>query len=132
VLPVVGALLGLAGGAAALHTLPGTDTAGTALVLLVTTAAGLMVGVLASGVVFLWAWRRGRPAPEASAAPPAAAPAPPPEPPPAPEPPPEPEWPAPEDPIVPGWHPDPAGGGARRFWDGQAWTEHRWRDRKPS
>jgi len=25
----------------------------------------------------------------------------------------------------PGWYPDPAGGAARRYWSGNAWTEHR-------
>lgn len=26
--------------------------------------------------------------------------------------------------VAPGWHPDPTGGHAMRFWDGQHWTDH--------
>jgi hypothetical protein len=29
----------------------------------------------------------------------------------------------------PGWYEDPQGSGARRYWDGSAWTSHLWRQR---
>jgi len=136
--PAAGALLGLAGGFLLLGSLPGRDAAGTALVLLVATAVGLAAGVLLSLVAGLWRARRRRPKPE-----PAATPAPvprrqrarrpdPESAPPRPEPPapqPEPELPPPAD-RTPGWHPDPEGGAERRYWDGGAWTAHRWRPRQ--
>jgi Protein of unknown function (DUF2510) len=125
-LPLAGALAGLAAGVALLGQLPGRNAAGTALVLLATTAAGLALGTLVAVVGQIAAWRRNRPAPALPE--PEPEPAPEPEPEPAPEPEPEPEWAAPEDPA-PGWHPDPAGGPGRRYWDGQAWTDHRWRER---
>jgi uncharacterized protein DUF2510 len=132
-LSIAGALIGLGSGLAALHALPGRDTAGTALVLLVTTAAGLAAGIVLGGAVDLWRWARrrraSRPADVPVADEPAARLRPEPEPP---EPEPEPEWPPPNDPLEPGWHPDPAGGDGQRFWDGQAWTDHRWRPRRPT
>jgi hypothetical protein len=73
---------------------------------------------------------------DASAPPPAraadAAPEPPahdPEPAAVPEPEPQPEPPAGEE---AGWYPDPQQAGTRRYWDGQAWTDHVWRDRGPA
>jgi hypothetical protein len=137
-LPAVGAALGLVAGFLLLGSLPGRDAAGTALVLLAATAAGLAVGVLLSLVVSLWRARGRRPKPEPAPTPapeprrartrrPEPEPAPPPPDPPAPEP--EPELPPPAD-RTPGWHPDPAGGPDRRYWDGEAWTAHRWRPRR--
>jgi hypothetical protein len=120
-LSVAGALLGLGTGVAALNGLPGRDAAGTALVLLAGAAAGLALGLVVAALSYLAARPRRTPA----APPEPARPAPEPEPEPA-----APEWPPPADPA-PGWHPDPAGGPGRRYWDGQAWTEHRWRDRAP-
>jgi hypothetical protein len=76
-LPVLGALLGLVGGFLLLRSLPGRDSAGTALVLLLTTAVGVAAGVLLSIVVHVVRWVARRPAPEPE--------------PPAPEPEPEPE-----------------------------------------
>jgi hypothetical protein len=78
-------------------------------------------------------WRADEPEPEAEAAP---APVPEhPEPeraksaePQVTEPEPEPEA-APPPGEEPGWYPDPAQDGLRRYWDGQAWTEHVWRGR---
>jgi hypothetical protein len=32
--------------------------------------------------------------------------------------------------LAPGWYPDPRHSGARRYWDGEHWTEHLWRDRE--
>jgi Protein of unknown function (DUF2510) len=135
-LPAVGALIGLVAGFLLLGSLPGRDATGTALVLLVATAAGLAVGVLLSLVIGLWRAYRRRPKPEPAPAPEpkrAREPSPDPEPPqPPPEPPapePEPELPPPAD-RTPGWHPDPEGGPERRYWDGEAWTAHRWRPRR--
>jgi Protein of unknown function (DUF2510) len=133
-LPAAGALLGLAAGFLLLGSLPGRDAAGTALVLLVATAAGLAVGVLLA-LIGLWRARSRRPKPEPAAE---RAPEPrrararrsEPEPaPPPPEPEPEPELPPPAD-RTPGWQPDPAGGPDRRYWDGERWTDHRWRPRR--
>jgi hypothetical protein len=31
---------------------------------------------------------------------------------------------------APGWYADPRDSGARRYWDGECWTEHLWRDRE--
>jgi hypothetical protein len=47
------------------------------------------------------------------------------------EPPPWPLAPPPSggDPA-PGWYADPRHSGARRYWDGEIWTEHLWRDRQ--
>jgi hypothetical protein len=42
---------------------------------------------------------------------------------------PEPEEPPPTAGEEPGWYPDPARDGQRRYWDGQAWTDHVWRGR---
>jgi uncharacterized protein DUF2510 len=46
---------------------------------------------------------------------------------------PPPPWPlAPPPPgadPAPGWFPDPRHSGARRYWDGDFWTEHLWHDR---
>jgi hypothetical protein len=41
-------------------------------------------------------------------------------------------WPLerPQDDLAPGWYVDPGDSGARRYWDGESWTEHLWRDRE--
>ena len=31
---------------------------------------------------------------------------------------------------APGWYPDPRHSDTRRYWDGEHWTEHLWRDRE--
>jgi uncharacterized protein DUF2510 len=41
-------------------------------------------------------------------------------------------WPLapPQGDRAPGWYADPRDSGARRYWDGESWTEHLWRDRE--
>jgi hypothetical protein len=39
-------------------------------------------------------------------------------------------WPPPaQGDLAPGWYADPRDSGARRYWDGESWTQHLWRDR---
>ncbi|MDA0184037.1 DUF2510 domain-containing protein [Solirubrobacter phytolaccae] len=131
---VVVALAGAAGGAY-LGNEAAPDVTGVIACL---AAAGFALGGLLGVLVSGW-WRPPpkpakasppappaappRPAPEATPEPVVAAPAAPAAPPPAPEPPPPPEN------EEPGWYPDHTG--ARRYWDGERWTESLWRDRAP-
>jgi hypothetical protein len=40
-------------------------------------------------------------------------------------------WPPPaQGDLAPGWYADPRDSGARRYWDGESWTQHLWRDRQ--
>jgi hypothetical protein len=74
----------------------------------------------ALGVLFAGGWRSPKPPKPVEQAPP---------PPPEPEPEPEPEPdPPPPDGGEPGWYAVPDG--TRRYWNGEAWTTHVWRERR--
>jgi hypothetical protein len=73
-------------------------------------------GVL--GTLFGGGWRRPRPVAEPTV----------PEPPPEPEPPPPDPEPDPPEGGEPGWYDVPEG--TRRYWNGEAWTTHVWRERR--
>lgn len=107
---VIGAFVGAVASLA--PALSAGGTAAPALVLLLGTFAGVCLG---GGIGLLVDRRRPVRTPQHLADPP----------------------PAPPDPrlrelgppglVGPGWYDDPLGGDARRYWDGEAWTEHTWR-----
>jgi hypothetical protein len=113
------AVVGAAGGAVGGHMLE-PDVPGVVASLAV---AGFGLGG-ALGVVFGGGWR----SPKLQAAAPEPEPEPVVEEPPEPEMGPEPELPPPPEGSEPGWYPWPDG--TRRFWDGETWTAHVWRERR--
>ena len=122
------ALAGAAGGGVAGYMLA-PDITGVVASLAV---AGFGLGG-ALGTLFGGGWRAPKPAESTAAEPspapePAAPEPPPPEPPPAPEPPPPDPEPDPPESGDPGWYDVP--NGTRRYWDGEAWTTHVWRERR--
>jgi hypothetical protein len=109
------AVVGAVGGGVAGHALAPDVQGVVASLALAGFGLGGMIGVIFGG-----GWRSPKPAVEPQ-----------PEPEPVtvaePEPEPEPEPPPPED-SEPGWYTWPDG--SRRFWDGERWTAHVWRERR--
>jgi hypothetical protein len=111
------ALAGAAGGGVAGYLLAPEITG----VIVSLAVAGFGLGG-ALGVLFGGGWRSPKPPAEPAAAEP-------PPPPPEPEPEPEPERdPDPPEDGEPGWYTVPDG--TRRYWNGEAWTTHVWRERR--
>src|SRR4051794_21962191 len=109
------AIVGAVGGGVAGHAVAPDGPGVVASLALGGLGLGGAFGVLLGG-----GWRSRRPAAEVPPEPVAVAA---PEPEPEPEPPPPPPPPPPEN-EEPGWY--TWADGSRRFWDGEAWTEHVW------